>query len=78
MFLTVISVCQINPKLSHSLNALTESKVPTISRVLDKVILTAGNAASTSSNKKRLGTLPEHKLKQYLYFLFPDAEEEQV
>ncbi|KAK0083783.1 hypothetical protein PV325_008241 [Microctonus aethiopoides] len=55
--------------LSSALNILTESKIPTISRVMSR-------AASTKKNNKNVeGPIPEEVLLPVLYFLFPDADE---
>lgn len=60
-----------NPKFGNSLDALTESKVPTFSKVLDKVI--TGNPSLINRQRKRQGAIPESSLKDILYYLFPDA-----
>lgn len=55
--------------LSSALNILTESKIPTISRVMSR-------AASTKKNNRNVeGPIPEEVLLPVLYFLFPDADE---
>ncbi|KAJ1520264.1 hypothetical protein ONE63_004468 [Megalurothrips usitatus] len=64
------------PKYGQSLDALTESKVPTISKVFDKVI--SANSANAGTHKKRQGVIPDSTLQEYLYFLFPDADRNSV
>jgi hypothetical protein len=54
-----------------SLSSLTESRVPTISKVIKKA--TAKHHDSTPE-----GPIPNSQLMPILYFLFPDAEEEPV
>ncbi|XP_034231466.1 rab3 GTPase-activating protein catalytic subunit [Thrips palmi] len=63
--------CPRNPKFGNSLDALTESKVPTFSKVLDKVI--TGNPSVINRQRNKQGAIPESSLKDILYYLFPDA-----
>lgn len=69
--------CAKNTKLSESLDVLTESKVPSISAVVGKVRTRAGYA-SGSTHKKKQGSIPDSRLREYLYFLFPDADKDAV
>lgn len=55
--------------LSNSLNLLTESRVPTISKVIKK-------AKGKRQELTPEGPIPDSQLMPILYFLFPDAEEE--
>lgn len=56
--------------LSSAFNALTESRIPTISSVVGK--------ASSKKNKNIEGPISEEILLPILYFLFPDAEDNSV
>ena len=57
--------------LSSAFNILTESRIPTLSNVVNK--------AATSKRKKNVeGPISEEVLVPILYFLFPDAEDNQV
>ena len=61
----------VDTHLSNSLNLLTESPVPTISKVLKK-------AKRKRHESTPEGPIPNSQLMPILYFLFPDAEEEPV
>lgn len=50
---------------------LTESRVPTISKV-------TGRARGFAMNEMKEGPIPRDLLMQILYFLFPDADFENV
>ncbi|KAK3907278.1 Rab3 GTPase-activating protein catalytic subunit [Frankliniella fusca] len=63
---------EFSKKFIQSLDALTESKVPTISKVFDRVL--TGSTVSGVPSRKKQGAIPTSKLKEYLYFLFPDAD----
>ncbi|XP_076749790.1 RAB3 GTPase activating protein subunit 1 [Xylocopa sonorina] len=63
----VIYSQQEDQALSSVFNILTESKIPTISTVVNK--------ATAMKNKNVEGPIPEEILLSILYFLFPDAEE---
>lgn len=56
--------------LSSAFNVLTESRIPTLSNVV--------NRAATKRNKNVEGPISEEVLVPILYFLFPDAEDNQV
>lgn len=56
--------------LSSAFNALTESRIPTISSVVGR--------ASSKKNKNVEGPISEEILLHILYFLFPDAEDSSV
>lgn len=63
---------EFSKKFVQSLDALTESRVPTISKVFGRVL--TGNTTSGAGNKKKQGAIPSSRLQEYLYFLFPDAD----
>lgn len=56
--------------LSSAFNILTESRIPTISNVV--------NRGASKRRKNVEGPIPEEILVSILYFLFPDAEDDQV
>lgn len=56
------------PDLSSSLNVLTESRVPTISKVLEP------SKGSKRKDKSAQGPISNELLMPILYFLFPDAD----
>lgn len=56
--------------LSSALNALTESRIPTISTVMGR--------SNAKKNKNIEGPISEELLLPILYFLFPDADENSV
>ena len=60
-----------NQALSSAFNALTESKIPTISSVMSKTI-------AKTRNKNVDGPITEDILLPILYFLFPDGDDKKV
>ncbi|KAF7989236.1 hypothetical protein HCN44_007833 [Aphidius gifuensis] len=56
--------------LCTAFDALTESKIPPISKVMSK-------ASSKKSSKNVDGPIPEDVMIQILYFLFPDADQKR-
>lgn len=58
------------PNFGSSLNILTESKVPTISKILGK--------PKNQAVRPKTGHILDPELMTILYFLFPDADTLQV
>lgn len=56
--------------LSSAFNVVTESKIPTISKVMSR--------ASYKKTNKNDGPIPDDVLMMMLYYLFPDADEQSV
>lgn len=56
--------------LSSAFNIVTESKIPTISKVMSR--------ASSKKSNKNDGPIPDDTLMMILYYLFPDADEQSV
>ncbi|XP_044596449.1 rab3 GTPase-activating protein catalytic subunit isoform X2 [Cotesia glomerata] len=54
--------------LSSAFNIVTESKIPTISKVMSR--------ASSKKSNKNDGPIPDDTLMLILYYLFPDADEQ--